>query len=276
MGEELNVVERDFFCLLRVGAFGTDEQIEPLSAWKWKRLYQLSVMHGVTPWVAVGIERCSSQFFVSQMPSSVAALWKTSQNTDDSEEEYSNNMLVADHLTNPLLNRKLQNILDDEHSSVETRHLLLLLLGIARFVMNAGIPVKRITELGLFIRQSGNKVSHQQLQLWISKLHLDAMTQLAATLLIKLMHFSADELPFLKPSTEQQMERNIREMMQQRNSHAEEWYFSQGKDIFVHTSNSAAMLWHIRRSASNFKYYPMESLTNFMASFAHSLSHIEE
>ena len=36
------------------------------------------------------------------------------------------------------------------------------------------------------------------------------------------------------------------------------------------------MFSHVRRSARYFHYYPSESLTNFFASFVHSLSHIEE
>ena len=90
------------------------------------------------------------------------------------------------------------------------------------------------------------------------------------------MHFVPEELPFMKPITEEQMEQQLREMFRQKNSHAEEWYFSQGKNIFVHTSNSSAMLWHVRRSAKYFRYYPSETMTNFFTSFAHSLSHIEE
>jgi hypothetical protein len=272
----LDVVERNFFRLLRAGAFATEEQIEPLSAWKWKRLYQLSQMHGVTPWVNDGVERCRSQFFTNLIPDSVAKLLQKGTPKESDETEDSNTMLTSDHLTNPLLNHKLQDILDDEHSSTETRHLLLLILGTARFVMNAGIPVKRITEMGLFLRQSANRIDFLQLQTWIHRLRLDTMAQLSAVMLVKLLHFKPEELPFMKPSTEQQMEHCVKDMLQQKNSHAEEWYFSQGKDIFVHTSNSSAMLWQVRRSASNFKYFPAESVTNFMASFAHSLSHIEE
>jgi hypothetical protein len=76
--------------------------------------------------------------------------------------------------------------------------------------------------------------------------------------------------------SDEEMERRITEILKQKNSHAEEWYFSQGKNIFVHTSNSQAMMWHVRRSARYFKYYPTETVTNFFVSFAHSLSHIEE
>lgn len=80
----------------------------------------------------------------------------------------------------------------------------------------------------------------------------------------------------MEPITEEKMERQIREIFRQKNSHAEEWYFSQGKNIFVHTSNPSAMMWHVKRSLRNMRYYPSETLTNFFTSFAHSLSHIEE
>ena len=102
------------------------------------------------------------------------------------------------------------------------------------------------------------------------------MAQLTAVMMVKLLGFEPDELPFMQQTTDEQMERQIRDMFRQKNSHAEEWYFSQGKDIFVHTSNSQAMLWHVRRSAHYLRYYPSEAMTNFFTSFAHSLSHIEE
>jgi hypothetical protein len=56
---------------------------------------------------------------------------------------------------------------------------------------------------------------------------------------------------------------------------AADWYFTQGKNVFVGT-NSGAMMWHVRHSAKYMGYYPSEAFTNFFANFAHSLSHIEE
>ena len=142
--------------------------------------------------------------------------------------------------------------------------------------MNAGIPVKRVTEFGQFLRQSADRVDFTTLGQWISQLQLDAMAQIAAVMLVKMLHFAPEELPFMKPVTDEKMESQMREMFRQKNSHAEDWYFSQGKNIFVHTSNAQAMLWHVRRSAKFFKYCPAETVTNFFTSFAHSLSHIEE
>jgi len=268
----MNIIERNLFRLLRAGAFNTQEQIEPLSAWKWHRLYQLSEMHDVAPVTYLGLERTRNQFLV-QVPDDLLQQWSTAKNHGDDEE---NELLAANRLTNPVLNHQLQNILDDENSNTETRTALLHLSGIARFIMNAGIPIKRVTELGQFLRQSSNRIDFTTLQQWVSKLQLQPMTQLACIMLVKLMHFDPAELPFMQPISDNQMERQLSEMLRQKNSHAEEWYFSQGKDIFVHTSNSSAMLWHVRRSAKYFRYYPSETMTNFFTTFAHSLSHIEE
>ena len=268
----MNIIERNFYRLLRAGAFGTEEQIEPLSTWKWNRLYQLSEMHDVAPLLYKGIERCHDQFFL-QIPAELLQHWSQAQchGTDDE-----NDMLAPDHLTNPLLDHKLQNILDQEDSNTETRTALLHLLGTSRFIMNDGIPVKRIAELGVFIRQNSRIIDYDKLKHWIEDLKLTSMVQLMAAMMVKLLAFEPDELPFMQQVTDEQMEKQIRDMFRQKNSHAEEWYFSQGKDIFVHTSNSSAMMWSVRRSAKYFKYYPAETMTNFFTSFAHSLSHIEE
>lgn len=69
------VTTRNLLRLLRAGIFGREEQVEPLSAWKWQRLYQLSVMHGVTALVYDGMQRCHNQFFF-QMPENQHAQWE--------------------------------------------------------------------------------------------------------------------------------------------------------------------------------------------------------
>ncbi len=268
----MNIIERNLFRLLRAGAFHSSETIEPLSAWKWNRLYHLSVMHDVAPIAWQGIKACSNQFFV-QLPDDLMHQWQQARTTD---EDNNNDLLLSDRLTNPLLNYTLQDILDDEHSNTETRTMLLHLLGTARFVLNAGIPIKRIVEMGIFIRQNNSHIDFIKLQEWIQRLKLNNMVQLISVMLVRMLHFSPDELPFMKPVSDEVMERLIDELFRQKNSHAEEWYFSQDKNIFVHTSNSQAMLWSVRHSAKYFKYYPTETVTNFFTAFAHSLSHIEE
>ena len=84
-------------------------------------------------------------------------------------------------------------------------------------------------------------------------------------------------LPFLQEKKDKRVEDIAQELLEFTNTRSHDWYFSQDADsIFVHNSNTSAMFSHIRRSARYFRYFPSESLTNFFASFVHSLSHIEE
>ena len=267
----MTIIERNLFRLLRAGAFGQQEPIEPLSAWKWQRLYQLALLHNVEALVYQGIVTCREQFFV-QVPEELLSKWN--DHVESQEEE--NQMLTPGVLTNPLLNKRLQAILSEEGTTTETRSLLVQLTGIARFIMNAGVPVKRLAELAIFIRREGSRVDYDQIRLWTSQLKMEGMVQLTANLLVGMMHMKAEELPFATPADMSVCKKMLQGMLKLKNSHATEWYFSQGKSIFVHTSNPSALLWHVKRSARYFHYFPAESMTNFASAFMHSLSHIEE
>ena len=105
----MDIIQRNFLRLLKSGAFGQRERIEPMSAWKWKRLYQLSQMHDVTPWVYDGIQISHDDFFL-QIRQEQMIQWKESAMMADTE-------IVKDEeqrLTNPLLNQKLQQWTEKE------------------------------------------------------------------------------------------------------------------------------------------------------------------
>ena len=112
---------------------------------------------------------------------------------------------------------------------------------------------------------------------WVGNLHLSPMCQLEGEFLILLFGFKKEELFFLGDKTNKNIEKIAQELIDFTNTRSQDWYFSQDNDsIFVHNSNTSAMFSHVRRSARYFRYYPSESVTNFFASFVHSLSHIEE
>lgn len=105
----MDIIQRNFLKLLKCGAFGQREQLEPMSAWKWKRLYQLSQMHDVTPWVYEGILTSRDDFFLQIRPE-LMTQWKESAIEADT-------VIVKDEeqkLTNPLLNHKLQQLSQKE------------------------------------------------------------------------------------------------------------------------------------------------------------------
>lgn len=276
----INIIQRNFFRLLRSGAFESKEQIEPMSVYKWQKLFQLSLMHDVAGFAYDGLIRCKDQFFVhltdsqwEQWENTINDMRKSPHNDDGEDDEF----LRADHLTNPILNRKLQSILDDENSDIKSRQMLLMIIRVSRHILNEGLPVRQLIELGTFLRTDCNGCDATMLEQWIKSLKLQPVARLEASLLIMLLGFSREEISFVGDKDDKNLGHIAQDLIEFTNTRAKDFYFSQDEgNIFVHTSNGSAMLWHIRRSARYFRYYPSETLTNFFASFAHSLSHIEE
>jgi len=279
----MDIVQHNMFRLLRSGAFQTKEDIEPMSAFKWGRLYQLAIMHNIVPFVYDGIIRCKGQFFLHLTDKQqkewekAIADYREQEKKKNYDEEEEDEFLRPDRLTNPLLNSRLQDILDDEHSDVTTRQLLMILIRVVRHLLNEGMPIRQLTELGIFLRQNKERINYQAIGKWIKRLQLTQMIQLTGEFLIKLYGFSEEDIPFLKKRKEKQIDHIAQELIEFTNTRTQDWYFSQQDGgIFVHNTNSSATFSHVRRSARYFRYYPSESVTNFFASFVHSLSHIEE
>ena len=268
----MNVITRNFLRLLRAGAFQEQETIEPLSDWKWRQLCHLAMLHDVDKEIVEGITRCQDQFFVPTALQQTVPHTPTPPNPENEDKD--DDLLQPDHLTNPLLNHKLHAILDDESSNIETRRMLLQIVKTARYFMNEGFPFRALTDLGLEIRHEGDRVDYIKLKEWLEKLKLTHFARLQGTLLVRLMKFAEEEIVFATPNVEVDEERLAKNIFRLRKANVGDWQFSQGQSIFVHSSGS--MLWHVQRSAKYFRYYPAESLTNFLASFAHSVSHIEE
>lgn len=275
----MDIIQRNLFKVLRNGAFNTYDKLEPMSAHKWERLYQLAVMHNVIPYAYKGIENSRDQFFMHlterQEKEWQKAYSETARPTaiEDEEDEF----LRADHLTNPMLNRQLQNILDDEHSDTTTRHMLLLIIRVVRHILNEGMPIRQLLELGIYIKHQGTNADYETLKGWLSRLGLTQMAHLEGEFLILMFGFTPEDIPFLSEKRDKRVKQIANELLDFTNTRSHDWYFSQDEDsIFVHNSNTSAMFSHVRRSARYFRYYPSESVTNFFASFVHSLSHIEE
>ena len=159
----MNIVQRNFFRLIRCSAFEQKDEVEPMSVCKWNKLYQLALMHDMTGPVYQGLQQCRGQFFLHLTDKQWEQWAKTLQEQqqhpqqDADEDEF----LRADHLTNPVLNMKLQSILDDEGSDVSTRQLLLIIIRIARHILNEGVPIKQLTELGIYLRKESHRVDEE-------------------------------------------------------------------------------------------------------------------
>ena len=172
-------------------------------------------------------------------------------------------------LANTLNNRTLQQIIEEEFLAVPptyiningtktetispTLQLFILLIDMSQCIMSEGFMARQLADLGIFLRKAGDKVDFVKLQTWTERLNLTAFAQLEGTMLMELLGFEADELPFMDTTTD------ISEILRKELS---------GKD--------ATNQWRIKRSARYFRYYPAESLAGLLTSFAKTLSQIEE
>jgi hypothetical protein len=273
----MNIIYRNFYKLIRIGLYDQQETVEPMSAFKWGKLLQLAIVHDMVRPVYQGMQKSKNQFFLNLTDKQWKIWDKTVQELKAPADTDDDAFLSPDHLTNPVLNLKLQNILDDEHSDMATRQLLLTIIRIARHILNEGMPVKELSELGLCLMQKDRKIDYPILRKWLKSIGFVQMAQLEGSLLIHLFRFEADEIPFLEGKQYNKVEKVALELTEFTNTHIEDFTFSQDDEsIFVHTSNSSAVLGHIRRSARYFRYLPSETVTNFFATFARSLRQIEE
>ena len=269
----MNTIQRNFFRLLRCGVFNTTETLEPMSVHKWDKLLQLSILHDVQPYAYKGLEKCKDQFFVNLNKTQWMQWAQLTENKSSDDEE---ELLKPYKLTNPILNRQLQNILDDELSDLNTRKMLIQIIRIARHILNEGLPLKLLIDLGQMIKEKESNVDYTTLSDWLKKLRFQQMAQLEGALLIELFGFEAADIPFAQGDVDKKTTIVAKELAEYTNVH-QDFYFSQSPDsIFVHTSNGGALISHIKRSARYMRFIPSEALTNFFKSFVHSLSHIEE
>ena len=369
----MNIILRNFFRLIRSGVFDTEETIEPMSAWKWHRLYHTAMQHDVAPLLYDGILRCRQQFFM-QLPEalekhclktvsdiehqnqitldhlmelldsynlqqlrpivlkgqSIAALYPAplhrptpsvdiflpfatqGRKADQWAEANATPIATAHryqyafkwkdtrvthhhraaHLTNTLHNHALHVICDKEirenpptrillaGKQVETLSptlsMLLLIVRMTQQLLNSGLRVRQLCDLGVMLRTTGDKTDFVKLQEWTDRLHLGRMAQLCGNLLEELLGFTPDEIPFMRDATDGRIKQVVSDMELGHTNVSGDWYFQQAGDIFVHTANSSAMLHQVKQSARYLRYYPSESISNFFSSFAHSLSHIED
>ena len=364
----MDITIRTFFQLLRMGTFGEEIAMPPLSAWKWKKIFNWGVQHQVSALLYDGLCQCRDQFFV-QLPEGLmdhwtlsaqkteelnakenealkqlmnalnqrqlrpilltgqamanlynspshyepdginvffpfhtqghkADLWAEEHGTDPNYSEkhafsyrYANVKVVNHHrmnqLTNKLNNHSLQQIIEREFLESQTNlidlcnqrmetlppnlFLLHLLLDMALSIINEGVTVKQLTDIGVFLRKWGDRVDYIKLQEWIERLNLGSMAQLTALLLTHLLGFTDDEIPFVTESNKIKTTPNLLEEL-----FALQTLSPRHEGGTLPKRASSQAVGQLRRTTRYMSFYPSEGFTNLLSVFAHSLSHIEE
>jgi hypothetical protein len=239
-----------------------------MSEWKWRRLLQLAEIHGVTPWVADGILKKSDDFFLQLSP------MLRQQFLDDSTDRTVRHEDVR--LTNPLLDSQLATLREEAGAEDATFAMLEDLVAISSNILTQGISLRQFIWLGKKLRNPHSGVMYDVLRKWIDSLGMQAMARLEGSLLMELFAFESAEIPFTDAATGSQTRSAVADLFRLTQRNAAEWYFTQGESIFVRSSDSRAMLWHIRQATKYLHYYPREGITSFVSNLANSLKHIEE
>ena len=263
----MNIITRNFFRLLRSGALNEYEPMEPMSAFKWRRLDQMVHAQHVERAALKGIK--NHQFDeMMNIPEDLAN--QTPDNSAHQEEP---------RLSNHYLNFRLSRIENAERHAIDTNvdalNVLKIIVGNVSSMLNHGTMLSGIIELGSYLRNKGDKVDFVKLDTWLGKLQLRRMAQLQGSMLMSVFNFEQDELPFVRHVEAAANKHVLRSVTHSASDTAEEWHFRQLSSGFVQ-NNSALLRRNLRRSLRYITYAPLETVSNFFNNFARSLQEIEE
>ncbi len=268
----MDIIKRNFFRLLRSGALNEFDMLEPMSGFKWKRLAQIVESQKVVAITLKGIK--NHQFDENfRIPSDL--IQHLEQIVTDEQQPAD----LAPQMANTILNNRLKRIRHNERhaldTSTETLRLLDIILCNTAQILNKGIPLSGIIELGRYLRTKGHKVDFVKLDAWIDRLHIRRMAQLQGSILMATLNFEANELPFVHHVERQAYALALRTLTHTQIDATEEWNFRTGKTGFIHNNNKMLRR-NLRRSIRYINYAPIETTSNFFANLARSLSEIEE
>ena len=282
----MNIIKRNFLRLLRLGAFGENEVIEPMSKFKWEVIFHIANIHNVVGVIFDGIAKNKEN--EALIPQDIILKYKKILD----EEGYGikaqamgsrPSVQLPDaglsHMCNGFLNARLKRIRENEpqsaDASVETLNMLDIIVQATECTMTYGLSFATILRIGIYLRVDGDKIDFVKLENWLRKLNLTRMAQLEGSILIDIFGFEMDEIPFenkMEPSAHkiaiEALEKPIR-------IDIEEWKISQKSTIFL-ANNSKAMMKTVKNCMKYFFFAPVEASSNFLHRFASSLSNLEE
>lgn len=263
----MDIITRNFFRLLRSGALNEYEPLEPMSNFKWKRLDQMVRAQHVESAAIKGVKNHQYDEMMNIPDELIDGISAGSTPAKDPQ------------LSNGFFNRRLRRIENNELHSIDTNvgalDVLKIITANVSSMLNKGMMLSGIIELGSYMRNKGDKVDFVKLDTWLRRLHLRRMAQLQGSMLIAVFNFEQDELPFVQHVEPAANKLVLRSVLHTASDTAEEWHFRQLSSGFVQ-NNSALLRRNLRRSLRYITYAPIETISNYFNNFARSLQEIEE
>lgn len=264
----MDIITRNFFRLLRSGALNEFEALEPMSAFKWNRLDQMVRAQHVEAAAQKGVRNHQYDEMMN-IPDKLMPQQPAPAPSINAKPQ----------LSNSFLNHRLTEIEHKERHAIDTNvaaiDLLHIIVDTVSSMLNQGIMLNGLIQLGSYLRNKGDQVDFVKLDNWLNKLHLRRMAQLQGCMLMEIFHFEADEIPFVQHFEPAAKHLVLRSVTHTASDTAEEWHFRQSTAGFVR-NNSALLRRNLRRSLRYMAYAPLETISNFISNFAKSLHEIEE
>ena len=282
----MNIIKRNFLRLLRLGAFGENEVIEPMSQFKWEVIVHIATIHNVVGLIFDGIAKNKEN--EALIPQDIILKYKKILD----EEGYGIKAQATgsrpsvqlpdaglSHMCNGFLNARLKRIRENEpqsaDASVETLNMLDIIVQATECTMTYGLSFATILRIGIYLRVDGDKIDFVKLENWLRKLNLTRMAQLEGSILIDIFGFEMDEIPFVNKMEPSAHKIAIEALEKPIRIDIEEWKIRQKSTIFL-ANNSKAMMKTVKNCMKYFFFAPVEASSNFLHRFASSLSNLEE
>ncbi len=282
----MNIIKRNFLRLLRLGAFGENEVIEPMSKFKWEVIFHIANIHNVVGLIFDGIAKNKEN--EALIPQDIILKYKKILD----EEGYGIKAQATgsrpsvqlpdaglSHMCNGFLNARLKRIRENEpqsaDASVETLNMLDIIVQATECTMTYGMSFATILRIGIYLRVDGDKIDFVKLENWLRKLNLTRMAQLEGSILIDIFGFEMDEIPFVNKMEPSAHKIAIEALEKPIRIDIEEWKIRQKSTIFL-ANNSKAMMKTVKNCMKYFFFAPVEASSNFLHRFASSLSNLEE
>ena len=282
----MNIIKRNFLRLLRLGAFGENEVIEPMSKFKWEVIFHIANIHNVVGVIFDGIAKNKEN--EALIPQDIIVKYKKildeegygiKAQTTGSRPSVQLPDAGLSHMCNGFLNARLKRIRENEpqsaDASVETLNMLDIIVQATECTMTYGLSFATILRIGIYLRVDGDKIDFVKLENWLRKLNLTRMAQLEGSILIDIFGFEMDEIPFVNKMEPSAHKIAIEALEKPIRIDIEEWKISQKSTIFL-ANNSKAMMKTVKNCMKYFFFAPVEASSNFLHRFASSLSNLEE
>lgn len=281
----MDIIKRNFLRLLRSGAFGETDPIEPMSNFKWEVIFHVANIHNVVGIVFNGIANNEQNKGV--VPQTIIDKYREITGTQyGNPTSPAKAMLLLQlpdaglsHMCNRFLNSRLQNIREkeplSEDASVETLNMLDIIVQATECTMTYGMSFATILRIGMYLRNDGDKVDFIKLERWLHRLNISRMAQLEGSILIEIFGFEMEEIPFVNHIEPNAGKYAIQALEKPIRIDIEEWKINQKSMIFL-SNNSKAMMKTIKNSMKYFFFSPIEASSNFLHKFVSSLSNLEE